>query len=51
MVIEAEHYCMSMRGVGKPEHKTITSAVKGVFLKPETPGKSPKEEFFKLIGR
>ena len=48
VVIEAEHLCMSMRGIQKPGHKTITSAMRGVF---RTDEKSRLEALSLIIGR
>ncbi|NLA27026.1 MAG: GTP cyclohydrolase I FolE, partial [Firmicutes bacterium] len=31
VVVEAEHLCMSIRGIKKPGAMTVTSAVRGLF--------------------
>jgi GTP cyclohydrolase IA len=36
VVVEAEHLCMSIRGIRKPGSKTITSAIRGCFRDPAT---------------
>lgn len=46
-VLEAQHFCMTSRGVEKQNAKMVTSSLKGVFMKePET-----RQEFFSMIGR
>lgn len=44
VVIEAEHLCMQMRGIQKRGSTIITSAMRGVFRRPET-----RQEFMNLI--
>jgi GTP cyclohydrolase I len=46
VVIEAKHLCMMMRGVGKQNSVTTTSAFDGEFLKNTT-----RSEFLKLISK
>lgn len=45
VVIEAKHFCMCSRGVGKQHSSMVTSAVLGVFKDP-----APRAEFMSLIG-
>lgn len=45
VVVQAEHFCMMMRGVEKQHSSCITSAVKGLIKKdPKT-----REEFLRLV--
>lgn len=45
VVLEARHMCMEMRGVGKINSITTTSALRGIFLKKH----ETRKEFFDLI--
>ena len=45
VVIEAEHMCMTMRGVRKPRSKIVTSAMRGIFR--ENP--ATRAEFMSLL--
>jgi GTP cyclohydrolase I len=36
VIIDCEHLCMSMRGVKKPQARTVTSAVRGMLRDPAT---------------
>ncbi len=45
VVVEAEHMCMTMRGIKKAGSKTLTSAVRGVFKSNE----ATRAEAFSLI--
>lgn len=46
VMLEAEHMCMTMRGVKKPGTKTVTLSVKGKMQKKEN-----KDLFFQMIGK
>jgi GTP cyclohydrolase I len=47
VIIDAEHLCLSMRGIKKPGARTITSAVRGIF-RTKT---STRSELLDLINR
>ncbi|MEJ2695372.1 MAG: GTP cyclohydrolase I FolE [Candidatus Sulfobium sp.] len=45
VIIDAEHLCLSMRGMKKPGSRTVTSAVRGLFRSKE----STRQELLELI--
>ena len=47
VIVEAEHLCMTMRGVKKPGSSMTTSAVRGVFEKSDI----TRKEALQLIGK
>lgn len=47
VIVEAEHLCLSMRGVKKPNTVITTSAVRGIFLKDA----KTRSETLALIGK
>jgi GTP cyclohydrolase I len=46
VIAEAQHFCMTSRGVEKQDSIMVTSSIKGAFKKD-----APRQEFLKLIGR
>ena len=47
VVLEAEHMCMTMRGVKKPGSKTVTMATRGLFKEDA----SLRREVLQMIGK
>lgn len=47
VLLEAEHTCMTMRGIKKPGSKTVTIASRGVF----EDNAMLQERFFQMLGR
>ena len=47
VVVEAEHFCMSTRGVHKPGVKTVTKSLHGVYVSDQ----ELRQEFMLAIGR
>lgn len=46
VIVEAQHFCMTSRGVKKEQSLMVTSAIRGVFTEKKTEARS---EFLKLI--
>ena len=47
VLIEAEHMCMTMRGIKKPGTKTVTVVTRGVFEENE----SLQNQFYRMMER
>ena len=47
VMVEAEHMCMTMRGIKKPGSQTVTIARRGVFETDPT----LEERFFRMLGK
>ena len=47
VMLEAEHMCMTMRGVKKPGAQTVTLTTRGAFSE----NHDLQEEFWRMIGR
>lgn len=47
VMVEAEHMCMTMRGVKKPGTKTVTVVTRGVFENNE----ALQNQFYRMLGR
>lgn len=45
VIVDAEHLCLSMRGIKKPGSKTVTSAVRGIFRTKQ----STRDEMLELL--
>lgn len=46
VVIQAEHLCMTLRGIQKPGTKTTTTSVSGLF---RDPSERARDEFFQML--
>lgn len=46
VMVEAEHMCMTMRGIKKPGSRTLTYAARGVFEEND----KLQDRFFQMVG-